>query len=57
MYLGPENVLLTLDVEFRSDASVSEVADTIENMKTKIRARYPEIKRIYLEAMEPLRTH
>jgi len=53
MYLGPENVLLTLDVEFRHTASASEVAGAIEDMKAKIQKRFPSIRRIYLEAVEP----
>lgn len=55
MYVGPDNVLLTLDVEFRADASASQVAETIEKMKARIQARFPDIKRIYLEAVEPSR--
>jgi cation diffusion facilitator family transporter len=55
MYLGPESVLLTRDVEFRPTASASEVAEAIENMKSKIQAQFPRIKRIYLEAVEPSR--
>ena len=57
MYLGPENVLLTLDVEFRPNAPASQVAESIEKMKTRIRGRFPDIKRIYLEAAEPSGTH
>ncbi|MCU1338154.1 MAG: cation diffusion facilitator family transporter [Bryobacterales bacterium] len=52
MYLGPDNVLLVLDVEFRDTASAVEVADAIRNMKARIQARFPEIKRIYVEAVE-----
>lgn len=52
MYLGPDNVLLTLDVQFRTTAPASEIAEAIENIKTRIRARFPDIKRIYLEVVE-----
>jgi cation diffusion facilitator family transporter len=51
MYLGPENILLNLDVEFRSAASAAEVADTIERMKANIQKRFPYIRRIYVEAV------
>jgi cation diffusion facilitator family transporter len=54
MYLGPDEVLLNLDVEFLRDASASEVAETIENLKIKIRTRFPYISRIYVEAVEPV---
>lgn len=52
MYLGPDNVLLTLDMAFRPTASAAQVADAIEQTKAKIRQRYPNIQRIYLEAAE-----
>jgi len=50
MYLGPQNALLTLDVHFRGTASAAEVADAIERMKGRIGARFPDLKRIYVEA-------
>lgn len=50
MYLGPQNALLTLDVQFRGTASAAEVADAIERMKERIRVRFPDLKRIYVEA-------
>jgi hypothetical protein len=55
MYLGPDNVLLTLDVEFRATASAAEVAEAVGNMKAAIQKRFPSIRRIYLEAVEPSR--
>jgi cation diffusion facilitator family transporter len=57
MYLGPEDVLLTLDVAFRPSASASDVSESIQNMKARIRKHFPDIKRIYLEAADPSRTH
>ena len=50
MYIGPEDVLLVLDVAFRADASAAEVAAAVENIKRGIQLRFPNIKRIYLEA-------
>ena len=50
MYLGPQNALLTLEVQFRGTASATEVAEAIERMKVRIRARFPDFKRIYVEA-------
>ena len=52
MYLGPENILLNLDVEFRPAASAADVADSIEGMKASIQKRFPYIRRIYVEAVE-----
>jgi divalent metal cation (Fe/Co/Zn/Cd) transporter len=52
MYLGPENILLNLDVEFRPAASAADIADSIEGMKASIQKRFPYIRRIYVEAVE-----
>ncbi|HEX5430715.1 MAG TPA: cation diffusion facilitator family transporter [Bryobacteraceae bacterium] len=50
MYFGPENVFLALDVNFRAAARASEVAKAIDQMEERIQKRFPEIKRIYIEA-------
>ena len=50
MYLGPEEILLTLDVEFQRDASADQIARAIAKIETEIRVRYPKITRIYIEA-------
>jgi cation diffusion facilitator family transporter len=50
MYIGADEVLLTLDVEFDRQAPAAEVAAAIESMERRIRERYARIKRIYIEA-------
>ncbi len=50
MYIGAEEVLLTLDVEFDPEASSEEVVGAIAGMEREIRTRFPKIKRIYIEA-------
>jgi cation diffusion facilitator family transporter len=49
MYIGPDDVLVTLDVEFddRADAGVIERA--IDRIERAIRERYPKARRIYIE--------
>lgn len=51
MYFGPDNVLLTLDVNFRRGLSSEHVACAVKRIEQAIRARYPIIKRIYIEAI------
>jgi cation diffusion facilitator family transporter len=50
MYIGPEEVLLTLDAAFDPKVPSGDVARAIRAIEQKIRERYPVIKRIYIEA-------
>lgn len=50
MYLGPEDVLLTLDVEFRHEVSTEAISAATRRMESAIRESYPRIKRIYIES-------
>ena len=50
MYIGPEEVLLTLDVQFAAEASAEQVAAAVNELEKDISSRYPRIKRIYIEA-------
>ncbi|MBC7413699.1 MAG: cation diffusion facilitator family transporter [Herminiimonas sp.] len=50
MYLGPENVLLVLSVQFMPAISGEDLANSIDAIESRIRLRYPMIKRIFIEA-------
>lgn len=50
MHLGPDDVLLALDVAFRENLSSGQVGAAIDRLEEAIRAEHPEIRRIYLEA-------
>ena len=50
MHLGPQEVLLTISVDFRSDLTADEVERTISEMEQTIKARYPEVRRVFIEA-------
>ncbi len=50
MYIGADEVLLTMDIEFHDTAPAGEVACTIEKIEREIRRRFPKIRRIYIEA-------
>jgi len=50
MHLGPQDVLLTLDIRFQKHLTASEIAAVIDELEMNIRARHPEIKKIYIEA-------
>ncbi|MEO6686549.1 MAG: cation diffusion facilitator family transporter [Dyadobacter sp.] len=50
MHLSPNEILLALDVQFRKDISLKEVVDAISRTESNIRAAFPDVKRIYIEA-------
>ena len=50
MYLGPDEVLLTLDVEFDKSLSAEQVSAAVRRIEGKIRCRYERIRRIYIES-------
>ncbi|NVO83940.1 cation diffusion facilitator family transporter [Hymenobacter terrestris] len=50
MYLGPADVILAIDVEFKDQLSADEVETAIDQMQDTIRAKYPEFQRIFIEA-------
>ncbi|MEY2919444.1 MAG: hypothetical protein RL261_749 [Pseudomonadota bacterium] len=50
MYLGPHEILLTLDVDFERDSTADEIVTAVANIEHGIRAQYPKITRIYIEA-------
>jgi cation diffusion facilitator family transporter len=50
VHLGPEDVLLNLSVDFASDLSADQVEAAIAEMERAIKGRYPEIRRVFIEA-------
>jgi divalent metal cation (Fe/Co/Zn/Cd) transporter len=50
MYFGPDDVLLALDAEFEPGVPAGEVQAAVNRIERAIRARFPEVKRIYIEA-------
>ena len=53
MYIGPEEVLLALDVGFDPEVSADDVASSVRKLEHAIRTKYPKIRRIYIEARSP----
>ncbi|OUJ75998.1 cation diffusion facilitator family transporter [Hymenobacter crusticola] len=49
-YLGPQDVVLALDVQFERNLSAAQVEQAIDGLQDAIRAKYPEFKRIFIEA-------
>ena len=49
LYLGPEEVMLAVDVRFRSDMKTGDIRQTIARMRQAIQERYPRIRRIFID--------
>lgn len=53
-YLGADEVLLVMDVEFEPGSDAEAIAATVTAIETAIRERFPKIRRIYIEAHKNL---
>ncbi len=54
MYIGTNEVLLVMDVQFEPDLPVGQLTVEIESIEQGIRERYPQMRRIYIEARSTL---
>jgi len=50
MFVGPDNVLLTIDARFSPTSSAAEVVGAIDSIEDRIQARFPNFNRMYIEA-------
>jgi cation diffusion facilitator family transporter len=49
MHLGPREVLLNLDIQFKKNLTAEEIEVAIDRLERAIRHRYPSITRIFIE--------
>jgi cation diffusion facilitator family transporter len=50
MYVGPDDVLVTMDLDFDDGTAAADAATAIEAVEREVRRRYPMIKRLFIEA-------
>ncbi|PEN14486.1 transporter [Longibacter salinarum] len=50
VHMGPNTLVLNMDLEFRDDLSADEVEVAIDDLEKKIRERHPQVKYIFIEA-------
>ena len=50
MYLGPTDAILALDVSFKDQLTAAEIEQAVNRLQTVIKAKYPDFKRIFIEA-------
>lgn len=49
MYMGPQDMILALDVNFSADASEIQVLRSIDRIEKNITQKYPEASKIFIE--------
>jgi cation diffusion facilitator family transporter len=52
MHLGPQDIMLALGIRFSEKLSSDEVALAINRIEHQIKQKYPEVKRIFIEAKD-----
>lgn len=50
MHMGPEDVLLTLSLDFEDRLSAGDVEATVERIERAVKRRFPEVRRVFIEA-------
>ena len=50
MYIGPDDVLVTMDLDFDDGTAAADAGAAIGAVERQVRARYPMIKRLFIEA-------
>jgi cation diffusion facilitator family transporter len=50
MHLGPSDVLLTLEIEFRPELSAAQTATAIDRLDKTVRGRHPKVRHLFVEA-------
>lgn len=53
MYLGPHEVLLTIELRFHSDITALEVRRAVRRLREVIQSRHPDVSRIFFGAESP----
>jgi cation diffusion facilitator family transporter len=53
MYIGADDVLVTIDLDFAVGTDTTEAAQTLSVIGREVRARYPMIKRFFIEPRTP----
>jgi divalent metal cation (Fe/Co/Zn/Cd) transporter len=50
MHMGPDFVLVNISVDFKDNETANSVESVISEIDKTIKADYPQIKRIFIEA-------
>jgi len=50
LYLGPEDVMLAIELRFRAGTTINDIRATLTRLKRAIQDEYPRVRRIYLDS-------
>lgn len=50
MHLGPEEILVNLDIEFKDGLTTEDIESAVDYLESEIRAAVPETSKIFIEA-------
>jgi cation diffusion facilitator family transporter len=50
LYLGPEEVMLVIELNFHDEISIAELREAMARLKGAIRAKYPRIQRVFYDS-------
>jgi len=50
LHLGPRDILLTVSLDFKDGLSSQQVEKAISNFETRIKEKFPEVTRVFIEA-------
>lgn len=50
MHMGPDDILLAINVDFQDDISAQNLEGVIDQMERRIREKVPKVKQIFIEA-------
>jgi len=50
MHMGPEDILVNLDLQFRDGLTTDDIEIAIDNIEKSIREAVPEVRKIFIEA-------
>ena len=50
MHMGPEFILVNISVDFSDSIRVGEIEETVAHMDHRIKTRFPNVKRVFVEA-------
>lgn len=53
MHFGPHDILVTLSLHFAPDLSARQLEDEVSRLESRIKQRFPDVKRVFIEAQRP----